>query len=82
MIINWARKVENLGELEYYMNNVYEHKKCKASWAISTAETVEAALAIKNTKNASNYYMLIQSLLYCVKLSNGCISGYPNKALD
>ena len=55
------------------MNDVYYHKYCKASWAISTAESLEAALAIKNEKDASNYKVSFLNLLDCDYSNNACI---------
>jgi hypothetical protein len=47
------------------MNPVYDQFTCNADWAISSIETLEAALAIKNNASASNYRMSINQLVDC-----------------
>jgi hypothetical protein len=47
------------------LNPVYDQFTCNADWAISSIETLEAALAIKNNASAANYRMSINQLVDC-----------------
>lgn len=64
------------------MNDVYYHNECKASWAISAVESLEAALAIENGKNATDNKISINYLLDCESKGYGCVRGKPNLAFD
>ena len=62
------------------MNPVYDQFTCNADWAISSIETLEAALAIKNNASAANYRMSINQLVDCDTQNSGCMGGWPSRA--
>lgn len=47
------------------MNPVYDQRQCNADWAITTVESLEAALAIKNNKTADQTRISVQHLIDC-----------------
>lgn len=62
------------------MNPVYDQMTCNADWALSSIETLEAALAIKNKASPSQYRMSINQLIDCDKQNSGCMGGWPSRA--
>lgn len=53
---------------------------CKAHWALSAVETLEAALAIKKNVTAAKNRISVQHLIDCDTTNVGCVGGWPARA--
>jgi len=59
---------------------VSDQLACKASWAISAIETLEAAIAIKKNVTAADTRISVQHLIDCDTTNVGCVGGWPSRA--
>lgn len=59
---------------------VSDQLACKASWAISAIETLEAAIAIRKNISADDTRISAQHLIDCDSTNVGCVGGWPARA--
>jgi C1A family cysteine protease len=62
------------------LSPIFDQLQCNADWAITTVESLEAALAIKNNNTAAQNRISIQHLIDCDQSNSGCLGGWPARA--
>jgi C1A family cysteine protease len=60
---------------------VSDQLTCKASWAISAIETLEAAIAIRKNISAADTRISAQHLIDCDKTNDGCLKEGKSRPL-